>query len=191
MWWRYVWLYQMRYLAIPIVMVVAVCAVGCTTVNTPATAPDTTAGVATTSTSAPEVTTSTTAETTTTLNRVAEITAIFEDLERRRLEAIYSGDVEAFEALYANTEYLDLDRISLERVTVIDSGALRISDLGLISDQSDCVAFSARIDASRASEDGGAYEVTVVLERAEAGGDWGYSWVGEGWSCDGPHPLSG
>jgi hypothetical protein len=99
----------MRYLAIPIVVVVAVCAVGCTTVgSTPATAPDTSAVVATTSTSAPDVaTTSTIARTTTTMDRVAEITAIFEDLERRRLDAIYSGDVEAFKAVFANSEYHD------------------------------------------------------------------------------------
>jgi hypothetical protein len=27
----------------------------------------------------------------------------------------------------------------------------------------------------------------VVLEQTDEG--WGYSWAGEGWQCDGPHPL--
>ncbi|MEN8234948.1 MAG: hypothetical protein ABFR89_08530, partial [Actinomycetota bacterium] len=90
-------------------IVVGMLAVGCSSAGTPATVPET---VATTTTAAvttqpPSTTaTTTTQATTTTVDRVAEIEAIFQDLEERRLQALYDGDVEAFKSLFANEEYM-------------------------------------------------------------------------------------
>ena len=73
--------------------------------STPATTPTTTAAPSsstTTSTTAPPTTT-----TTMEADRLAQIQAIFQDLEERRLDALYRGDVEAFSALFANEAYLE------------------------------------------------------------------------------------
>ena len=111
----------MRSLAIVVLAVAAACVGGCTTVgSTPATAPVTTAPASTTSTTSSDVVSTTTTEpTTTTLDRLTEVTAIFTDLEQRRLEAIYTGDVDAFTALFADTPYLDR---SLEVFDLIEPG---------------------------------------------------------------------
>ncbi|MDK1011588.1 MAG: hypothetical protein QGM48_11095, partial [Actinomycetota bacterium] len=76
-----------------------------TTGSTPATTPPITAPPATTTTSTPVPSTTSVVETTTTLDRVAEIQAIFQELEVRRLQAIMDQDEEAFCAVFANEEY--------------------------------------------------------------------------------------
>ncbi|MFV1970526.1 MAG: hypothetical protein ACC683_05920, partial [Acidimicrobiia bacterium] len=88
-----------------VVVVASILVLGaCTTVgNSPATAPPATEPPVTTSTST--ATTTTTLATTTTLDRMAEIQAIFQDLEVRRLQAIMDQDEEAFRSVFANAEY--------------------------------------------------------------------------------------
>ena len=93
------------------VVVLALVVAGCTTEGIPATTPSsapttTTTVVATTTTTLPP-TTATTVATTTTVDRVVEIEAIFQDLEERRLQALYEGDEETFRSLFANKEYLE------------------------------------------------------------------------------------
>ncbi|HSJ71635.1 MAG TPA: hypothetical protein VLA29_08335 [Acidimicrobiia bacterium] len=179
----------MRYLAIPIVVVVAVCAVGCTTVNTPATAPDTTAGVTATSTSAPEdTTTSTIAETTTTLDRVAEITAIFEDLERRRLEAIYAGDVEAFRSLFADTQYFERSLAVFDIVEPGEPPVISVEVIEILRDDDECLAVHYDSVTSTGEALG---DATVVLQPTDSGYAYLFTNDGRGgWLCEGPHPLS-
>ncbi len=82
---------------------------GCTAVGTPATTPPSVPTTAATTVVPPTTlppTTTTTAATTTTVDRIAEIQAIFQDLEERRLQALYEGDTETFKSLFANKEYL-------------------------------------------------------------------------------------
>jgi hypothetical protein len=180
----------MRYFAIPIVVVVAVCAAGCTTVgSTPATAPDTSAVVATTSTSEPDVaTTSTIAQTTTTMDRVAEITAIFEDLERRRLDAIYSGDVEAFKSLFADTPYLERSLAVFDIVEPGDPPSISVEVIEILRDDDECLAIHYDAATSTGQQLGVA---TVVLQPTPAGYAYLFTNDGQGgWLCDGPHPLS-
>jgi hypothetical protein len=160
----------------------------CTTVgNTPATAPPTTEPPATTSTVA--TVTTTTLATTTTLDRIAEIQAIFQDLEVRRLQAIMDQDEEAFRAVFANEEYEERSMVLMVEIDVVDPQAVTIEVAAVYVDQPGCIAIDAVVDASTAIEGGG---VSVgrdhVVELTESG--WGISWVGEGWRCDGPHPFS-
>ena len=80
---------------------------GCSTTGIPATVPPSlppTATTVATTTTTLSPTTTTTAATTTTVDRVAEIEAIFQDLEERRLQALYEGDKETFKSLFANKE---------------------------------------------------------------------------------------
>jgi hypothetical protein len=65
---------------------------------------------ATTPTTGPTTTTTAPPTTTSAPDRLAEIQAIFQDLEERRLDALYRGDVEAFSALFANEAYLVVRR---------------------------------------------------------------------------------
>jgi hypothetical protein len=154
--------------------------------NAPATAPTTTR--ATTSTTIPATkSTSTTASPSTTIDRFVEITAIFEDLERRRLQAIYDQNESAFRALYANTEYETQSLIAFEAAIVIDPTAFRTKDLVVLYSSDSCIAVEVIRDYSGALQGGGLTTKTQVIEQ-NAGG-WGYSWIGEGWLCDGPHPL--
>jgi hypothetical protein len=180
----------MRSLAIVVLTVAAACVGGCTTIgSTPATAPVTTAPApTTTSTASSDVASTTTTEsTTTTLDRLNEVTAIFTDLERRRLEAIYTGDVEAFTALFADTPYLDR---SLEVFDVVEPGpapALSLEVLRILVDDDSCLAvWSTTVVDSIPSD-----PATFVLEPAQ--GAWGIAYVSSekgGWLCDGPHPLA-
>ncbi|MEZ5174604.1 MAG: hypothetical protein R2823_00145 [Acidimicrobiia bacterium] len=134
------------------------------------------------------VTTTTMAPTTTVADRIAEITAIFEDLERRRLQAILDQDEDAFRAVHSNQQYLEESLVVLDLVKVIDVEAVEVSIDDILLDSDQCLAVLATVDLSAATAGGGATTTEYVLEFGPEG--WGFSWVGEGWRCDGPHPLS-
>jgi hypothetical protein len=179
----------MRYRTIVVLIVVAACIGGCTTAaNVQATAPSSTAPITLATTTMPPTPTSTSASPTTTVDRVTEVTRIFEDLERRRLAAIYSGDVEAFNSVYANDAYRAADSVSFDTVAVVNPDLLTASGLSIRHMDTTCVAFDVTIDPSQAIRGSEVYREAVVLELGEQG--WGYSWLGGGWSCVGPHPLS-
>ena len=89
------------------VAVLTVVVTACSSGGTPATTPTSVATTTTTTTVPPSSSTTTTEATTTTVDRLAEIEAIFQDLEERRLQALYDGDREAFQALFANDEYME------------------------------------------------------------------------------------
>lgn len=156
-----------------------------TTGSTPATTPTPgpTTTVATTTTTTPPTTTSAP-------DRLAEIQAIFQDLEERRLDALYRGDVEAFSALFANEAYLERSLEALDKVAFIappfDVDVVVVS---VLADTPGCIAAAVSSDYSRIFESGGVGTSTIVLSPVL--GYWGYSYVGEGWICEGPHPLSG
>lgn len=154
------------------------------TESNPATAPPTTAPtttVPTTTTVAPPVTT-------TAPDRLAEIQAIFQDLEERRLDALYRGDVEAFSALFANQAYLERDLQSFDLVDFIAAPENVVIEVTEITfDNDDCVAAVVSTDFRSALGAEAKGRGSSVIERKE--GEWGFSWVGEGWACDGPHPL--
>jgi len=160
---------------------------------TPATAPATTATTVletstTTTTEAPATTTSTTAAPPTTVNRKAEIEAIFQDLEQRRLTALYEGDEEAFRALFANEAYLETDLESFSLAAFSGAPAAVVTVIRVRADTVECLASTIsleRLDLEQHTE-----PHTVVLRPTELG--WGYAYVFEGedgWLCDGPHPL--
>jgi hypothetical protein len=158
----------------------------CTTLrSSPATTPPIVEPPATTTATA----TTTMPTTTTTLDRIAEIQAIFQDLEVRRLQAIMDQDEEAFRSLFANREFAERSMLELDRVEVVDplAGAFKVVDV--FTEGALCIAVGAVVDASTSTEGGGVGEgADYVIELVED--HWGYSWVGEGWRCDGPHPFS-
>ena len=158
----------------------------CTTVgSTPATAPPITEPAVTTSTS----TTTSMAQTTTTLDRLTEIQAIFHDLEVRRLQAIMDQDEEAFRSVFANDEYGERSMVAMSMVDVIDASRVIFNVNDVLVDNVECIAVSGTVDATGASDGGGLGGIAdFVVELGEEG--WGLSWVGEGWTCDGPHPFS-
>jgi hypothetical protein len=180
----------MRYGAMLMAIVAAVFVGGCTTTGgTPATAPSTTMPVAVTTTTIASATTA--AEpTTTTLDRLSEITAIFEDLEHRRLQAIYDQDEEAFRALYANEEYRDQSLGLMDQVKFVGTpDRYVVSVLTIVVSKPQCIAATIETDLSGITEGGGRATKQQVIELR--GSNWGISYVGDDWACDGPHPLLG
>lgn len=164
--------------------------VGCTATTDAPIPPSTSSS--TTSTFTPGSVVTTTSSSTlpsTTIDRVAEITALFEDLERRRLQAILDQDEEAFRALFANDEYLEGSLVALDLVTVIDTSGFSIFDVDVFADTDSCIGIHATWDMTNAVVGGGSSAGDYVLEPTSDG--WGFSWIGEGWRCDRPHPLSG
>jgi hypothetical protein len=165
---------------------------GCATTGTPATVPSslpatTSTAVVTTTTLLPSTTT--TAATTTTVDRVAEIEAIFQDLEERRLQALYEGDEEAFKSLFANNEYMERSLGVLDLVEFGSPPAVVVVNLvDLLAETDSCIAALVLTDATDAFGPDGLSERIIVLELLQ--GRWGFSYIGEGWVCEGPHPLS-
>ena len=152
----------------------------CSGSSNPATTP---ALVPTTST-----TTTTTLAPTTTLDRLAEIEAIYQDLEERRLDALYRGDREAFAALFASPGYLDASLGAFDVVEfVAEPSVVIVEVVEIIHDGSDCLAVRFDSDLSQALGLDAVGEVVDTLLRTETG-EWGYAFAGEEWVCDGPHP---
>jgi hypothetical protein len=172
-----------------VVLVASMVGLGaCTTAqSTPATVPSTTGGIVTSTTAS--TTTTTMLATTSTLDRLTEIQAIFQDLEVRRLQAIMDHDEEAFRAVFANAEYGDRSVGGMELVTVLDPDAVVYTVVEVFVDGPQCIAVSAFEDATAAIE-GSSVDDSIdhVLQRTDDG--WGFSWIGSGWRCNGPHPFS-
>ncbi|HHO49625.1 MAG TPA: hypothetical protein ENK18_01855 [Deltaproteobacteria bacterium] len=170
-------------------IVFVVIAAGCTSTPTPATAPPlppTTASSTTTTvttTTAPPPST-----TTTTVDRLAEVEAILLDLERRRLQALYDDDQEAFAELFANDAYLER---SLGAFDVVEFTAPPLDPdfrvLRVLADTGECLAAEVIEDYREFTP----YPVVTLILVVELrqDGRWGFSYAGTGWLCDGPHPL--
>ena len=176
-----------------LVIVLAAVVVGCSSSGTPATTPPSVpvpaSTVAVTTTTLPPATTTTTMATTTTVDRVAEIEAIFQDLEERRLQALYEGDKEAFKSLFANNEYLQRSLVLFDLVKFVDQPQPgRVEVLQLLYEGAECLAAEVETRYQGVLAEGVTATKIVVVERANDG--WGISYAGEGWACDGPHPLS-
>jgi hypothetical protein len=168
-------------------MVAALGLGACTTAGgTPATAPSITEAPTTVATS---TTTTTMPATTTTLDRLAEIEAIFQDLEVRRLQAIMDEDEEAFRSVFANEEYADRSLVAMDVVKVLDPAVVAFDLVDVLADDAQCIAVTGVIDATGASDGGGKGEIADFVVELDDG-RWGLSWVGEGWRCSGPHPFS-
>jgi len=168
-----------------LMFLVAACISGGAPATTPAPATTTTAST----TLAPTSSTTTTEVTSTTVDRLAEIEAIFQDLEERRLQALYDGDREAFRALFANDEYMERSMALFDLVEFAAPPQLgRVEVSSILHEGDDCLAAEVVTAYEGILADGGTDSKLVVLERV--GAEWGISFVGEGWVCDGPHPLS-
>ena len=171
------------------VAVLTVAVAACTSDGTPATTPTTipvTAATVVTSLPPETTFTTTTGATTTTLDRLSEIEAIFQDLEERRLQALYEGDREAFRSLFANPEYLERSMGAFEAVEFVDEPNVEIEVVSVLHDSASCIAVVRVIHRVDTGQTG---EATIeVIENN--GGGWGISYVGEGWECDGTHPFS-
>jgi hypothetical protein len=159
----------------------------CTTVgSSPATAPPITEPPTTSSTI---VAPTTVIETTTTVDRIAEIQAIFQNLERRRLQAIMDQDEKAFRAVFANPEYEERSVGGMALVTVIDPRLAVFTVVEVFVDDSTCIAVEAFVDGTLAIRGANiGLPTDYVVERGVLG--WGFSWAGSGWRCEGPHPFS-
>ncbi|MCH7668887.1 MAG: hypothetical protein IIC71_06765 [Acidobacteria bacterium] len=159
----------------------------------PATAPPTFAPTTivvtiTTTTEAPTITT-TTQVTTTTVDRVAEIEAILVDLVTRRTLAQVERDEAAYREVFANAGFLNESMIVFEAdLFEVLPPLIEVDVLAVLSDSPTCIAVS-RQTRMEGRGDGEWFEDTTVLELT-ALGSWGFSFIGEGWVCDGPHPFS-
>ena len=162
----------------------------------PATTPVITASTTTRSVTQPPPSTteapSTTSSVTTTTqpNRLAEIQAIFQDLEERRLDALYRKDEEAFRELFANEGYLEESLVLFEVIEfATPPSETRLEVLELVADNRGCVAADVRYFGNSAISDGGEVRDVWVIELTSSS-TWGLSFVGAGWTCDGPHPFA-
>ena len=161
--------------------VVSLLLAACSGSSTPETTPT---FVSTTSPS-----TTTTIEVTTTVDRIAEIEAIYQDLEERRLDALYRGDREAYTALFANAGYLEESMDVMDLVEFQDDWPLvDVVIIEVLHDSAECIAVELSTDYSNIFVGGGAGALIKVVESVDIG--WGISFVGSGWTCDGPHPFS-
>ena len=171
------------------VAVLAVVATACNSSGTPATTPPTATTTTTSTTIAPSSTTTTPEATTTTVDRLTEIEAIFQNLEERRLQALYDGDRDAFRALFANDEYRER---SMEAFDVVkfdgEPSAPVVSVIDLEFESPECLAVRAVFQKVNGLVGSEQRTRRVVLERSNE--VWGYSYSGEGWECDGSHPFS-
>ncbi len=140
-----------------VTVVVAACSSGGTPATTPPPVPSTT--TSTTATLPPTTSTTTTVATTTTMNRLAEIEAIFQDLEERRLQALYDGDREAFQALFANTEYMTRSMGLFDVVEFADRWSVpAVSATAVLAYTADCIAAVVDSDYSETLVGGGTAE---------------------------------
>lgn len=145
----------------------------CTTRGSPATTPAV----------APTVATSTT------LDRLAEVEAIVQDLEERRLDALYRRDLEALREVYASEGLY-------ERVVPVvgqlqfakPPWSIDVDVTEILLDQTDCLAAKISFD-NREALGPEALEQHVVILQPSRPFRWGYSYLGTGWLCDGPHPF--
>lgn len=152
---------------LPFVLLVAACST-----SQPATTPATTAA-----------TTTTAVEVTTTLDRIAEIEAIYQDLEERRLDALYRGDREAFRALYVQNGYLEESMQLFELVEFDGPPDAQVEVIEVVHDDSQCLA------ASTVVRDGETVSEPTIKVLELLGEAWLISFVGTGWTCEGPHPF--
>ncbi len=153
----------------------------CSGSSTPATAP--------TFVSTTASTTTTTIEVTTTLDRVAEIEAIYQDLEERRLDALYRGDEVAYRALFANAGYLEESMDVMDLVEFQDDWPpVDVVIIEVLHDSAECIAVRGGTDYTDIFLGGGVGDGVDVIEATDNG--WGISFSGSGWTCDGPHPFS-
>ena len=146
--------------------------VGCSS-STPATTPT---SVPTTST--------TTLATTTTVDRITEIEAIYQDLEERRLDALYRGDREAFRAVHVDNGYLERSMELFDVVEFDGPPKVDVEVIRVIHDGAECIAAETVVD--RTDRQVTSDPTVEVLELR--GGRWLISFVGTGWICNGPHP---
>ena len=147
--------------------------VGCSS-STPATTP----------TSIPTTSTTTTLATTTTVDRVAEIEAIYQDLDRKRFGALYEADTEAFGALFASEAYLEVSLAAFDLLDFDRPPTVEVVVIDVVADDERCLAawIQGTVDGIEGNQ------ILMVLQPLSTG-SWGYSFGGEGWLCDGPHPL--
>ncbi len=161
-------------------------AAACADSGSPTTAPVATTGSDTTTT-VPPTATSTLAPTTT-LGRLAEVQAIVQDLEERRLDALFREDEEAFRALFANVAYLELSLEVLGNLEfVAEPTDIDVEVSEILAETEDCLAVEVVTDLTQALGPDALVTQTLVLEKLADG--WGYSYGGTGWVCSGPHPL--
>ncbi len=84
------------------------------------------------------------------MDRVAEIEAIFQDLEERRLQALYEGDKEAFKSLFANKEYMQRSLGAFEAVDFVrEPEVVLVEVVRVIHDGQVCIAAEVRVDATQ------------------------------------------
>ena len=109
---------------------------------------------------------------------------IFEDLERRRLQALYDGDREAFTELFANEAYLEGSLGAFDEFEFEEFSELEVRVFRIVGEAEDCIAFETTVTVNGQTSS----LFIMVLER-RSDGAWGLSFAGTGWICDGPHPL--
>ena len=145
--------------------------------------------MSTTTTVQPTTTSTTVAETTTTtVDRLAEVQAILQDLEERRLDALFQEDEEAFRALFAS-EYLWLRE--REALGVVDWDSVPGVDVAVVEvvlDDAACLVARARFEFSESLAASSPVILTVTLQPVESG--WGFSFNSDSWLCVEPHPLN-
>jgi len=120
-----------------------------------------------------------------TVERIAEIEAIYEDLEQRRIDALYREDRNAYSALFANEGFLEASMVVFDQLDFAMPPVVNVEILDLLNDGGECIAFERvlhRADLGGSSDAG-----VVVLELVD--GVWLMSYVGSGWTCEGPHPF--
>ena len=185
----------MHYRIVALAFGLAALTAACTTASgAPATAPSEPDTVPTTTSTAPITTTTiapaTTTPATTLPDRLSEIQAIYEDLEHRRLQAIYDQDEEAFRSVYANEEYLQESLPLFDAIVFLTSpGLYPVQVIEILTDEDGCISAIVRTDLTAVTEGGQLAQKQQTIQWQETA--WGISYTGEDWHCVGPHPLSG
>lgn len=147
----------------------------------------------TTITSEPATTVDTIGEvittTSTTLDRLAEVEAILQDLEERRLDALYRKDLEALREIHASDGlYRTVAEEVIPSITFLEAPTEVIVDVEeILVDRNDCLALDAIVDVTQSLGPAAASQKIIVLQPTK-GGIWGYAYVGTGWLCEGPSP---
>lgn len=164
-------------------MTLAACSSGASPATTPVVA-STTTSVAVSSTDA-----STTSTVDPVAARRAEIEAIIADVEFRYFDALKLRDEGAIQQAFSSRGYYESAISGLtddiyDYVSTLEHPLITV-DL-ILADTGTCV--SAQVTQAFDSSDAGSSTFFAVYE-VRMDGQWGLSFVGSGYSCNGPHPF--
>jgi 3-dehydroquinate dehydratase len=126
--------------------------------------------------------------TSTTLDRLAEVEAIVQDLEERRLDALYRKDIEALREVFASEGLYEQTVAIIDQVELREGTQVEVHISELLADEPNCLAAQLDFRYREVSGETETETVLTVLQPTDSNA-WGFAYYGQGWLCNGPNPM--